>query len=469
MSNPYDVVVLADSPVSYWPLSDPSGTTATDLASTNPGTYTGGFTLGGSGPSAAFGGSTAFNGSTGYVTVPNAAGLNITGAISLECWVKFTAVSTGSSNFPGLVAKYGSANGYFLSLHGNDGGLLANRPYFGLIKSSTEKDTGTGYAAVTTGVWYHVVATYDNVNPMVLYINGVQVVSTNNGASILGANTNALTLANWTPAGVTTFLNGSLAGCAVYNTALSAAQVIRHYQVGTNTPVLDGLGSAPSGTGGTSHTTTLTTTGNGDIVVVVSYVENNVSTAPTVTGVSGGGLTWVLRKATSDASGTCRMEVWWAYAASPLSATVITVTYSGAPDGYCLYSFGVNGCASSVAPWDTDASLPAVATSGSSGTPSVSISTTASHCLLMANAGNPANNSNTVPPTGFTQVAQPSSSSGAKGVGSGGGVKSVTSAQSSATVAWGQGMNAEYLMVVDALAADTTTNVAGPAILLAHL
>ena len=78
MSNPYDVLVLADSPVSYWPLDEASGTTANDLADSNNGTYTSGFTLGGAGPSSNFGGSTAFNGSTGYVTVPNATNLNIT-------------------------------------------------------------------------------------------------------------------------------------------------------------------------------------------------------------------------------------------------------------------------------------------------------------------------------------------------------------------------------------------------------
>ena len=44
--DPYDIQVLTDAPLGYWPLDDPQGTTASDLSGSSwPGTYTGGVTL----------------------------------------------------------------------------------------------------------------------------------------------------------------------------------------------------------------------------------------------------------------------------------------------------------------------------------------------------------------------------------------------------------------------------------------
>ena len=45
-SGAYATQVLADSPVSYWRLGETSGTTASDAAGSNAGSYAGGVTLG---------------------------------------------------------------------------------------------------------------------------------------------------------------------------------------------------------------------------------------------------------------------------------------------------------------------------------------------------------------------------------------------------------------------------------------
>ena len=188
MSNPYDLVVLADSPVSYWPLDEVSGTVANDLVGGNNGTYTGGFTLG-QRPSSAFGGATTFNGTSGYVTVPDATNLRITGPITLEGWVFYTGLSTGSTNFPTLVQKYdGTTNGYALLNQPHDGGGLQDKPICYLFKSGSLSFQNSP-TTMTTGGWHHIVATYDNVNPLIVYVDGIAVVSGNIGANKLGSNT----------------------------------------------------------------------------------------------------------------------------------------------------------------------------------------------------------------------------------------------------------------------------------------
>ena len=85
--NSYAQRVLGDSPVSYWRLDESSGTTAADQLGLNPGTYSGGYTLGV--PGAIAGDSAvAFNGSTGTVTVPNSSSLQTGDVFSLEAWIK---------------------------------------------------------------------------------------------------------------------------------------------------------------------------------------------------------------------------------------------------------------------------------------------------------------------------------------------------------------------------------------------
>lgn len=227
MTSPYNNLILAEPAlVSYWPLSDTSGTTATEPKDSNPGTYTGGFTLGGAGPTEFFDGSTAFNGSTGYVTVPNNSNLNLTTGLSVECWIKLAGLSTGSSHYPCPIEKYdGAGNGYLILIK-----ATTNEPYFALLKSSVEKDAQSP-TALTTGRWYHLVGTYDNATER-LYVNGVLVAETAAAAALASSGTATLRMGNFNIAGATGFVNGSLAGVAVYNQALTPNQVYNHYKAG---------------------------------------------------------------------------------------------------------------------------------------------------------------------------------------------------------------------------------------------
>jgi hypothetical protein len=91
----YSSIVLGDGPAAYWRLGETSGATMSDSGTNgNNGTYTGGYTLGQSGP---IQGDTdtavLFNGSSGYGLAPNSTSLSITGALTLEAWVKLNSTA----------------------------------------------------------------------------------------------------------------------------------------------------------------------------------------------------------------------------------------------------------------------------------------------------------------------------------------------------------------------------------------
>src|SRR5207245_172118 len=85
--------------------------------------------------------------------------------------------------------------------------------------------------ASTLNAWHHVVGTFDGITAR-LYVNGVAVAS----AALSGAyqpNTgNSREIGQAAPGG-NFYFPGMLEEAAVYTTALSPAQVQRHYSVGT--------------------------------------------------------------------------------------------------------------------------------------------------------------------------------------------------------------------------------------------
>ena len=209
-------------------------------------------------------------------------------------------------------------------------------------------------------------------------------------------------------------------------------------------------------TNAVSITTAASTANN--VVLALSYCENTGG-GPAISGISGGGLTWTLRRRTHGST-RGSLEVWSAQATGTLATSTITATYAANFDA-CVFSvISVAGCNSAI--WDANAAVPKVQSSsiGAGWTPSVSaLSTTQAHDLVLAVAGvntAPATNIGSVP-SGFqfiTSVANNGGSSGAASFGIGAQVRGTT--QSGATVAWAAALNdgtgGEYL--VDALTAD---------------
>lgn len=212
----YNAAVLADTPVGFWPLNDPSGTVAADLSGNgHPGAYTGGFTLAQPGPCSDGQASVVLNGSTGYVAVPASAALR-PALVTAECWVYVT--TTANTGF--ICSNAFTSNiGYEL---GNDcsgaGGTQIARFAGGWAACSAG-------SALSLNAWHHVAGTYDGTN-LNTYIDGVAVGSPVSSGALaydvaefrIGQRHDAFN-----------GLTGRIAKAAVYNTALSAGRIAAHY------------------------------------------------------------------------------------------------------------------------------------------------------------------------------------------------------------------------------------------------
>lgn len=227
-SSTYSQTVVATTGVlSYWRLNETSGTSAADSVGTNTGTYTAGFTLNQSAliNADATAHSVSLNGSTGYVTMGEPSSLNLTGAFSVECWFKTPSIGTQQNLFGNWDG--GAGSGY---------GLWLNSGVVGLRINGT---TPVASGALSSNTVYHAVGTYDGTNAR-LYVNG-SLVAGPTAASAPTTNTNPF-LVGQEHSGV--FYDGQIEEVAVYNQAMSAANVTNHYTVGTNGPTSSGYDSA---------------------------------------------------------------------------------------------------------------------------------------------------------------------------------------------------------------------------------
>lgn len=229
----YAKTILADSPLAYYRLGEPSGITAYDWSgNTSNGTLNNsggnpvGVTLGQPGaiyndPST----SMLFDGSSGYIALPS--GVNVSGftAITVEMWVNLATQTF--SNFPRLIANDqpgGTQKGVDINLNTNGAGG------FWIVGNGTTHATLSWTTPFTAGIWSHVVATYDSANLRV-YVNGVQVATTAFAGGAIGTPGFVFNIAR-NPQFNGAYFPGYLDECAIYNYALSAAQVLNHYKTG---------------------------------------------------------------------------------------------------------------------------------------------------------------------------------------------------------------------------------------------
>lgn len=158
-------------------------------------------------------------------------------------------------------------------------------------------------------------------------------------------------------------------------------------------------GTGPAGGSSNGQTVTnsnpLNTTGGS--ILIASISQERTAAQPgfaTVTGVTGGtGLTWARRSikqltvAATGVSGQMVLDIWWAYSAVSQVNQTITVTTDLITDAttYNIYSVGgFSGTQYQTNPWDSNASLPAVSSNGSTTTiPTITgVSTSSANTLV---------------------------------------------------------------------------------------
>lgn len=222
--NPYLTAVLADSPLIYLPLDDPSGTTATAKAGSN-GTYVGSPSLHTTGPSSHIPYGVALDGVNDCVTLPNLAFSGSASPQSIEFWADAGAISNASS-FKAPFLKDTSPNGAIA--FGSATGLLTNEVVTVIPTSGVDERTGWSGFSVSSG-WHHYVLTYSGTqNGWILYIDGTAVGTkiSNLGGSRGFTSGSTFTLGR---NGSSFYAFTGIAAFAAYDSVLSPTRVAAHY------------------------------------------------------------------------------------------------------------------------------------------------------------------------------------------------------------------------------------------------
>lgn len=212
-----------------------------------------------------------------------------------------------------------------------------------------------------------------------------------------------------------------------------------------------------------SSNTVAITAGPDDVLVLYFFAEQDNTLAGnaniSVSSVTDtDGLTWTQRNGSSwqnsSAGLRCCAEVWWAKKTTS-GSTTITVTTNVSIDDANIDVIAVGNAIDPDAPWCTDASLPGVQVdnSGSTITPSVTVSTEAGALMLQfsgSNLSRPA-------ATGYTQIATHQNTGGASAARSQLSAKEEPSPLSSVAVS-GSGTGVNLAWFVDAINVDRSTD-----------
>lgn len=134
------------------------------------------------------------------------------------------------------------------------------------------------------------------------------------------------------------------------------------------------------------------TTNANELVLLLISGNSNTTSGPMTWTPTGCGLTWTLRGTglwTDSNSHPAAGQLFWAWASSQLQACIVTTTAGVAQDAGAIIQLSLAGVGSSVAPFDTNGSLPAVS-SVNSNPPDTTISTNKQAFLLslITNNGN---------------------------------------------------------------------------------
>ncbi len=228
-TNAYGAAVYRSDPDFYWPLSETSGDAEdASLLGARPGTVGSAIVRRQASPIGdGFGVGTANDVNSLVATSPAQPN---PGTYATELW--FTTTSTTGGKLIGYEdsATGGGSGNYDKQTYlTNDGTLV-----FGVYNGSV--NTLTSRSGLNDGRWHHVVASQDSTG-MKLFVDGVQVaangVTTNqvfNGYwRIGGGNLNA-----WPSRPTDSFVTGTLDEAAVYDHALTSAEVLNHFALGVD-------------------------------------------------------------------------------------------------------------------------------------------------------------------------------------------------------------------------------------------
>ncbi len=214
--------------VSYWKFDEGSGTSVNDSADGNQGTISGAAWVPGR-----IGSALSFDGNV--VTIPDAANLTILDQVSVEAWVKISAFGGGDQNT--IIAKWRDSSpdshNYYL-------GLLRSGPaifYVGINGNIY----GGASQPLQTNQWYHLAGTYDGA-AVKLYVNGV-LANSQSAIGTLWTGSTPVYIGASPEGQFPRYFHGLIDEVAVFNEALTDADIQQHYQNGLAVTVADSSGN----------------------------------------------------------------------------------------------------------------------------------------------------------------------------------------------------------------------------------
>ena len=220
-----DTVLATTGLQSYWRLGETSSASAADSKGTITGSYVNGVTLGGGGALLSdSNGAPSFDGVDDYVEIGDVYDFAGTAAFSIEFWIKKDVQE--ATKWARLIDKHKVTtprDGWVFSVApdtaGKPGVILFER-WGGGTQHSMASSTVTA-----VGTWYHVVGTYDGAT-MRLYVNGV-LESSRASSVAMSDLTVPLRIAASAEGGSN--FDGTIDEVAIYNVALTGAQVLQHF------------------------------------------------------------------------------------------------------------------------------------------------------------------------------------------------------------------------------------------------
>jgi len=220
----YEATVLADHPIAYYQLSEPSGfPVALDSSGDgHTGTYEN-FPVLGVPPLIVGTTNTAVDFTTGDAVIPNYTNLNfISGPFTIEAWINVDAFASKNIRvFDKSDAGY--PLGYGFDVGANNVRLVGSvdfAPSFNL----------------SIGTTYYIVGVSNGTGTGYIYVNGSLVSSGPYSSSEPYRNVAHIAVAS----DGSSHFNGLIDEVAVYNYALSAERISTHYEVGTGTAKFGG-------------------------------------------------------------------------------------------------------------------------------------------------------------------------------------------------------------------------------------
>ena len=218
-SNTASILVLgnANGLVMALNFNEAAGAVANDSTASgngNNGTISGALHVAGQ-----FGNALSFNGTNALVTVASNASFALTNGMTLEAWVKPTAIS--SSGWTTIILKERTTAGLSYALYANDGAANPSRPA-GYARIGFIDQEVTGTPGLPLNTWTHVAVTYDGAT-MRLYVGGVLRAARAQTGNIV-TSTDALRIGGNTVF-ASEYFSGLIDEVRVYNRALSPAQI----------------------------------------------------------------------------------------------------------------------------------------------------------------------------------------------------------------------------------------------------